>query len=118
MRTLPTLPVLLFLPLQALAAEPLPNPTLDEAYIAAPDKSCRRTEADKKTTEGCVSASEKAAQKSLHDAEQQAADPEHAIPGYDPQLLPPPRQLPEQGLTPAQQELMQQIRQIPGQLGR
>lgn len=103
---------LLSLPVQA--AEVLNNNAMERTYI--PEASPCLPDKTKKTDckDSPIGSLE---DKTLRDAEQQNIRQQLVNPNLNnPDALPPPSQLPPQELTPSQQQLIEQIRQLPSQL--
>lgn len=107
-------PNLLTVPAQA--AETLNNKTMDQTYI--PETTPCLPDKDKNTGRGCNDAPVGALEdKVLRDAEQQNAQQQLNNPNLNnPDALPPPSQLPPPEFSPQQQQLIEQIRHLPGQI--
>jgi hypothetical protein len=102
--------------LPAQAAEALNNNALERTYIpeakpCQPDQTTAKNTNCKDTPTGSLE------DKTWRDAEQQNTRQQLGNPKLNnPDALPPPSQLPPPELTPLQQQLIEQIRQLPGQL--
>lgn len=105
--------LLLLLPCAAIAAEPLEGKALEETFLPA-GPECSGQDKQKKP-ENCPS---DATEKAVRDAEEQASGQDPASKAIVPAEPPPIRQPPPDELTPAQRDLMQQIKNIPAQMSR
>ncbi|MGH8491705.1 MAG: hypothetical protein ACRERR_01165 [Moraxellaceae bacterium] len=105
------------LALPALAAEALNNKAMDRAYIPETTPCLPDKDKDKNKRKGCESAAIGALEeKTLRDAEQQNVRQQLGNPNLNnPDALPPPAQLPPPELSPERQQLIEQIRHLPGQ---
>lgn len=100
----------------AVAAEALNNKALERTYIpettpCLPDKTKAKGNTCKDAPVGALE------EKVLRDAEQQNVQQQLQNPNLNnPDALPPPSQLPPPELSPQQQQIIDQIRHLPGQL--